>query len=111
VELLQGTLDLLVLQALSPVARLHGSAVQARLERLSRGRLRVEEGSLYPALYRLERRGWIASAWGRSENNRKARLYHLTPAGRRQLAAERRGWEAFSEAVDAVLGKGLGQEP
>ena len=104
-ELLQGTLDLLVLQALSCEERLHGFAVQARIELLSRGRLRVEEGSLYPALYRLERRGWIASAWGRSENNRKARLYQLTSAGRRQLVAERRGWEAFSEVVDTVLGK------
>lgn len=104
-ELLQGTLDMLVLQALSCEERLHGFAVQARIELLSRGRLRVEEGSLYPALYRLERRGWIASAWGRSENNRKARLYQLTSAGRRQLAAERRGWEAFSEVVDTVLGK------
>lgn len=102
-ELLQGTLDLLVLRALSTEAPLHGFAVQRRIAELSSHRLRVEEGSLYPALYRLERRGWIASAWGRSENNRKARLYHLTPGGRRQLATERRSWDAFSDAVDAVL--------
>lgn len=105
-ELLQGTLDLLVLRALSPGERLHGYAVQRRLRELSAGRLRVEEGSLYPALYRLERRGWIASAWGQSENNRKARLYRITPAGRRQLAAERRGWEEYAGVVAAVLTEG-----
>ncbi|MGH9482502.1 MAG: PadR family transcriptional regulator [Terriglobales bacterium] len=104
-ELLQGTLDLLVLRTLSAGERLHGYAVQRRLAELSGGRLQVEEGSLYPALYRLEHRGWIRSAWGRSENNRKARLHHITPAGRRQLAAERREWEEFSGTVGAILGE------
>lgn len=104
-ELLQGTLDLLVLHALRDGGELHGYAVQRRLEELSRGRLRVEEGSLYPALYRLEHRAWIGSRWGRSENNRKARLYKLTAVGKRQLAAEERAWSEFSGAVDEVLGR------
>jgi transcriptional regulator len=97
-ELLQGTLDLLVLGALVDGPE-HGYGVARRIERKSAEALRVEEGSLYPALYRLERQGLIASAPGRSENNRPARFYRLTAKGRRQLHLRAEGWERFVAAV------------
>ena len=82
-DLLQGTLDMLILKAVS-LGPLHGYGVLLRIQQISRDRLEIQQGSLYPALYRLEHRGWIASAWGESENKRKAKFYRLTPAGKRQ---------------------------
>jgi transcriptional regulator len=101
-ELLQGTLELLVMQtiALEPE---HGWGITQRLERRSRGVLLVNQGSLYPALERMERKGWIRSDWRTTENNRRARYYSLTPAGRRRLALERASWERSSRAVDWIL--------
>jgi transcriptional regulator len=101
-EILQGTLDMLILQtiAMSPA---HGHTIAHVIERRSEEVLQVEHGSLYPALHRLEDRGWIASFWGTSENNRKARYYRLTAAGRRQLGAETTRWERVVRAVNQVL--------
>ena len=101
-DLLQGTLDLLVLQTLVP-GPMHGWAVSQRILDRSRSVLEVNQGSLYPALHRLEDRGWVAAEWGVSENNRRARFYRLTPSGRRQLAAERAAWERYAGAVREVL--------
>jgi transcriptional regulator len=101
-ELLQGTLDLLVLSALVDGSE-HGYGVARRIERKSADALRVEEGSLYPALYRLERQGLIASSPGRSENNRPARFYRLTAKGRRQLHLRAEGWQRFVDAVARSL--------
>ncbi len=102
-DLPQGTLDLLILKtvALGPV---HGWAIAQRIQQVSRDALQVPQGSLYPALHRLERRGWIKSEWGPSENNRRARHYELTAAGRKRLAAEEAGWERLVTAVSEVLG-------
>lgn len=102
-ELLKGTLDLLILKALN-VASQHGYGVARWLESSSRDLLRIEEGSLYPALYRLESRGWIRSEWGQSETNRKAKYYRLTTKGRARLLEETSGWERLVEAVTLVLG-------
>jgi transcriptional regulator len=101
-ELLQGTLDLLILKALS-LEPMHGWGVAQRIEQFSRGTLTVNQGSLYPALHRLEHRGWIRAEWGTSENNRRAKYYRLTATGRRQLAEETASWERFSAAVALVL--------
>ena len=101
-EILQGTLDMLILQMLAP-GPAHGHTVAYSIERRSEDVLQVEHGSLYPALHRLESRGWIASFWGTSENNRKARYYRLTPAGRRQLRDETTRWERVVRAVNQVL--------
>ncbi|HYN86196.1 MAG TPA: PadR family transcriptional regulator [Pyrinomonadaceae bacterium] len=101
-DLLQGTLDLLILKALSH-GPMHGYGVGQRITQMAEELLRVEEGSLYPALYRLEERGLIASEWGTSENNRRARFYKLTAAGRRQLGVEEEGWRLFALAVGKVL--------
>ena len=101
-ELLQGTLDMLVLKALQ-LGPMHGWGITARIEGGSRHVLELNQGSLYPALYRPEKQGFISSAWDLSENNRRARFYSLTPAGRRQLAAERAQWERLSGAVNLVL--------
>jgi len=101
-DLLQGTLDMLILKALSS-GPLHGYGVGQRIQLLAEEMLRVEEGSLYPALYRLEERGWISSEWGQSENNRRARFYSLTRAGRRQLGVEEENWRRLVEAVGKVL--------
>ncbi|MGA2132766.1 MAG: PadR family transcriptional regulator [Bryobacteraceae bacterium] len=100
--LLQGTLDMLILQILAPGAA-HGHTIAYAIERRSEDVLQVEHGSLYPALHRLEDRGWIASFWGTSENNRKARYYRLTAAGRKQLRAEMSRWERVVRAVNQVL--------
>ena len=102
-ELLQGTLDMLVLKALQ-VGPMHGWGITARIEQGSNNVLGLNQGSLYPALYRLEKQGFITSSWDTSENNRRARFYQLTSAGRRRLAAERAQWERLSGAVNLVLG-------
>jgi len=104
-ELLQGTLDLLILKALS-LGSLHGYGVLLRIQQISRDRLQIQQGSLYPALYRLEHRGLITSVWGESENKRKAKFYTLTAAGRRQLRAELTYWNAFSQGVAFALAAG-----
>jgi transcriptional regulator len=101
-ELPQGTLDLLVLKALS-LGPMHGYGVGQRIEQLAEDMLRIEEGTLYPALYRIEQKGWIESEWGVSENNRRARFYKLTRQGRRQLVVEESQWEHLSAAVAKVL--------
>jgi transcriptional regulator len=101
-ELLQGTLDLLILRTLVTGAA-HGHTIAHAIERRSDDVLQVEHGSLYPALHRLEDRGWVSSFWGTSENNRKARYYRLTPQGRRQLAAQASRWDEIVRAIERVL--------
>jgi PadR family transcriptional regulator PadR len=101
-DLLQGTLDMLILKALS-AGPLHGYGVGQRIGHLAEELLRVEEGSLYPALYRLEEGGWIKSEWGKSENNRRARFYRLTAAGRRRLGVEEESWRLLVLAVGKVM--------
>ena len=101
-EILQGTLDLLVLQTLV-LGPAHGHTIANAIEHRSEDVLQVEHGSLYPALHRLEDRGWIASFWGTSENNRKARYYRLTPVGRQQLVEQTNRWERLVRAVNRVL--------
>ena len=101
-DLLQGTLDLLVLRALE-LGPLHGWGISKRIRQLSREALEVQQGSLYPALYRLEDRGWIAGKDGLSPENRRLKLYALTAAGRRQLAAETESWKRFARAIGHVL--------
>ncbi|MGE5279060.1 MAG: PadR family transcriptional regulator [Acidobacteriota bacterium] len=101
-DLLQGTLDVLILKTLA-LAPMHGWGISQRIQQLSEDVLQVNQGSLYPALYRLEAKGWIRSEWGNSENNRRARFYELTRTGRRQLAEETESWERFATAVGRVL--------
>ncbi len=101
-EVLAGTLDMLVLKAIS-LGPLHGYGVLLRLEQISGDALRIPQGSLYPALYRLEHQGWIAAEWGESENNRRAKYYRLTAAGRRRLAAEVEQWGRLSAVIAGVL--------
>jgi transcriptional regulator len=101
-ELLQGTLDMLVLKALQ-LGDLHGWGITERIEQGSRQALQLNQGSLYPALYRLERQGLVTSSWKTTENNRRARYYALTAAGRRQLVAEQEKWKRLARAVDLVL--------
>jgi PadR family transcriptional regulator PadR len=101
-DTLRGALDLLVLRVL--VAHpLHGYGIARKLRTLTDEALRIEEGSLYPALYRMERAGWVEASWGKNENNRRVRVYELTADGRAQLEAEIHGWEAFSQAVRKVV--------
>ncbi|HUK51660.1 MAG TPA: PadR family transcriptional regulator [Candidatus Binatia bacterium] len=102
-DLVQGTLDLLILQTLAP-GPAHGHAISQVIARRSEEVLQVEHGSLYPALHRLEDRGWIAADWGTSENNRRARFYRLTAAGRRQLSRQASRWEQLVRAIGRVLG-------
>ncbi len=104
-DLLQGTLDVLILKTLLS-APMHGWGISQRIQQLSEDVLQVNQGSLYPALYRLEAKGWIRSEWGASENNRRARFYELTRRGRKQLAEEQEGWERFVQAVSRVLAAG-----
>src|SRR5215210_1928213 len=106
-ELLQGTLAMLVLKSLR-LGPMHGWGITERIESRSRTVLELNQGSLYPALYRLEKQGFVRSEWRVSENNRRARFYTLTPAGRRQLEAERAQWERLSSAVNLVLGMSEG---
>ena len=101
-DVLQGTLDLLILKAAS-LEPMHGWGISQRIRQMSRGVLEVNQGSLYPALHRLVKRGWLEASWGTSENNRRARFYRLTPSGRKQLAEETATWRRFSGAVEAVL--------
>ena len=101
-DLLQGTLDLLILKALS-LGPMHGYGVGQRIMQMAEELLKIEEGSLYPALYRLEEKEWIKSEWGISENNRRARFYKLTPAGRKQLNIEEENWQRFALAMGKVL--------
>lgn len=101
-ELLPGTLDLLILKATS-LGRLHGYGVLLRIEQISGGALQVQQGALYPALYRLEHRGLIESEWGLSDNNRRAKFYRLTPSGRERLGAEVASWNRLAEAMAAAL--------
>ncbi len=101
-DLLQGTLDLLILKTLEPGA-MHGWGIALRIQSVSQAVLQVNQGSLYPALHRLEQQGLISSEWGASENNRQAKYYQLTRAGRKQLTSETRNWERISEAVARVL--------
>jgi transcriptional regulator len=100
---LMGSLDLLVLRVLASEDRLHGYAITERIQKVSADALRVEEGSLYPALHRMDGAGWVKSEWGMSENNRRARYYSLTSAGRRRLAALEASWARHVEAVKRVL--------
>jgi transcriptional regulator len=101
-DLVYGTLDMLILKALQHDPR-HGLAIADRIQQLSKEILRVEQGSLYPALYRLEAQGWIKAEWGTSDNNRRARYYTLTAAGRRQLAAEKEHWARITKGINLVL--------
>jgi PadR family transcriptional regulator len=101
-ELLQGTLDMLILKTLALVP-MHGYGIAVRIQQITKDVLRVNQGSLYPALRRLERRGWIEAEWGESENNRRARFYHLTKAGRKQLKEETQEWERLAQAVSRIL--------
>ena len=103
-DLLQGTLDLLILQTLS-LEPMHGWGVAQRIQQVSQDALQIGQGSLYPALYRLEYKGWIKAEWGNSENNRRAKFYKLTTAGRKQLENELETWERLSTAIGMVLGR------
>lgn len=105
---LQGTLTLLVLKSLEH-GPMHGWGITLHIQRISNEVLRVEEGSLYPALHRMEQEGWIAAEWGVSENNRRARFYRLTPQGRKQLRTEHENWQKVIQAVDLVLNFGAAQ--
>jgi PadR family transcriptional regulator PadR len=100
---LKGTLDLLVLKTLASQGRMHGFAITLRIEAISENVLRLEEGSLYPALHRMTQAGWLRSEWGVSESNRRARYYSITAAGRKQLAEETQEWSQLTEAVARVL--------
>lgn len=102
-DVLQGTLDLMVLKTLEGLGPLHGYGIARRIEQVSENLLQLNQGTLYPALLRLQQRGWIKSEWGTSENNRKARFYDLTSAGRRQLAVEARNWERISGVMARLL--------
>ena len=101
-DVLQGTLDLLILKAVS-LEPMHGWGISQRIQQMSSGVLEVNQGSLYPALHRVVKRGWLEASWGTSENNRRARFYRLTPTGKRQLLQETATWRLFSGAVEAIL--------
>ncbi|MBD0321686.1 MAG: PadR family transcriptional regulator [Gemmatimonadetes bacterium] len=103
-DVLQGTLGMLVLRTLKVRGRLHGYAITSHIQRVSTELLRVEEGSLYPALHRMEQEGWITSEWGTTEKNRQARFYSLTPAGEERLAREQESWARLTAGVHRVLG-------
>lgn len=101
-ELLQGTVDLLILKAVS-LEPMHGWGISQRIQQITRGVLEVNQGALYPALHRLEDQGWLDAEWGTSENNRRAKFYTLTTAGRKQLVAETRTWQRYATAVQLLL--------
>jgi transcriptional regulator len=101
-DLLQGTLDMLILKAVS-LGPLHGYGILLRIQQISKDRLEIQQGSLYPALYRLERQGSIASEWGESENNRKAKYYNLTAQGKRQLHLEAENWNRMTDVISGIL--------
>jgi len=102
-DVLQGTLDLMVLKTLEALGPLHGYGIARRIEQVSENLLQLNQGTLYPALLRLQQRGWIKSEWGTSENNRRAKFYQLSPAGRRQLAVEAQNWERISGVMARLL--------
>lgn len=102
IDLLQGTLDMLILKAVS-LGRLHGYGVLLRIQQISGEQLEIQQGSLYPALYRLEHQGWITSEWGESDNNRKAKFYSLTAAGRRKLHAQTEKWDRMAALIASIL--------
>ena len=102
-EVLQGTLDLMVLQTVAALGPLHGYAIAARLEQVSKGALQLNMGTLYPGLMRLEQRGYLRAAWGVTDTNRKARFYAITPAGRRQLATGRAEWDRMTSIMHTLL--------
>ena len=102
-EVLQGTLDLLVLKTLDTMGPMHGFGIALRIQQVSEDLLRLNQGTLYPALLRLEQRGWITSKWGVSENNRRAKFYSLTRSGRKQLREEAQGWNQMSAVINRVL--------
>jgi PadR family transcriptional regulator, regulatory protein PadR len=101
-DLLQGTLDMLILKAVS-LGALHGYGVLLRIQQISKDRLEIQQGSLYPALYRLEHQGWISSEWGESENKRRAKYYSLTAAGKRRLQLEAQNWNRMAEVIGGIL--------
>jgi len=101
-DLLQGTLDMLILKAVS-LGPLHGYGILLRIQQISKDRLEIQQGSLYPALYRLEHQGWISSEWGESENNRKAKYYRLTAAGKRRLQTEAEKWNRIADVIAGIL--------
>ena len=101
-DLLQGTLDMLILKTLA-LEPMHGWGISQRIQQISAGVLNVNQGSLYPALYRLEQQGWLEAEWGNSENNRQAKYYRLTKTGRRQLTAETENWDRLSNAINQIL--------
>jgi PadR family transcriptional regulator, regulatory protein PadR len=107
-EVLQGTLDLIVLKTLDVMGPLHGYGIALRIQQVSEDLLKLNQGTLYPALLRLEQRGWISSKWGVSDNNRKAKYYSLTRAGRRQLAAEAESWERMAGVIARLLARAEG---
>ena len=102
IDLLQGTLDMLILKAVS-LGPLHGYGVLLRIQQISGEQLQIQQGSLYPALYRLEHQGWITSEWGESDNNRKAKFYRLTAAGKRQFQSETEKWNQMASVIAGVL--------
>jgi PadR family transcriptional regulator len=102
-DILQGTLDLMLLQTLAALGPSHGYAIAARLDQVSGGAIRLNMGTLYPALMRVEQRGWVQAEWDVTDNNRKARFYQLTAAGRRQLASEKEEWDRMVSIMQAVL--------
>jgi len=108
-EVLQGTLDLMVLKTLDAMGPLHGFGVARRIEQISDGVLQLNEGTVYASLLRLQQKAWISAAWGVSENNRKAKFYAITRAGRKQLGAETENWERISGVVGRVLGLAAGR--
>jgi PadR family transcriptional regulator PadR len=101
-DVLQGTLDMLILKAVS-LGPLHGYGILLRIQQISKDRLEIQQGSLYPALYRLEHQGWITSEWGESENNRKAKYYRVTAAGKRRLQSEAEKWNRMAEVIAGIL--------
>jgi PadR family transcriptional regulator PadR len=103
-EILQGTLDLMVLKTLETMGPLHGYGVARRIEQISEDALQINQGTIYASLVRLMQRGWIAGAWGTSDNNRKAKFYSITRAGRKQLNTEAQNWERISNVIGRVLG-------
>jgi len=105
-EVLQGTLDLVVLKTLETMGAMHGYGIAQRVQQVSRDVLQLNQGTLYPALLRLEQQGWIHSEWGISDNNRRARFYSITRAGRKQLASERANWDRVSGAIERLLEAG-----
>jgi PadR family transcriptional regulator, regulatory protein PadR len=107
-EVLQGTLDLIVLKTLDALGPLHGYGIAVRIQQVSADLLKLNQGTLYPALLRLEQRGWIASKWGVSDNNRKAKYYSLTRSGRKQLLAETESWERMAALMTRLLGRAEG---